>query len=131
MIPDVWTASVTVFHSVGQKEVRIIENLEPVISGHRLIVDRAAITALPEEEPHETLQYQLSRITRDRKALREDGKLDSLSSCVYKWEHILRNDTASTEPRFDEDRAIAAFQERLKSLGFEEDIDPASFLSRR
>jgi len=80
-------------HSTGQKELRIIDTLEPVMSNHRLVVDKAVIEhdytstmgSPPEMRNRYRLMYQLSRITRDRGALQKDDRLDALTLAVGRW----------------------------------------------
>lgn len=73
-----------------QKELRIIDTLEPLTSQHRLIVDRALISkdvkstegmALDKQHLYR-LFYQFTRITRERKSLPHDDRLDALSMAV-------------------------------------------------
>jgi len=76
-----------------QKERRIIDTLEPVISSHRLIVDRKVIEndyvstndLPPEKALKYQLFYQMSRITRLKGALVHDDRLDVLSMAVGYW----------------------------------------------
>lgn len=76
-------------HSV-QKEKRIVDTLEPVISNHRLIFDPrviekdyASIKSYPaERQILYSLFYQLSRITKQRGALVQDDRIDVLSILV-------------------------------------------------
>jgi hypothetical protein len=84
-----------------QKEARIIDTLEPVMSGHRLIVDQKVIqrdfdTA---KDVKYSLFYQMTRITRDRGALVHDDRLDALAIAVNYWvESMARdNNKASSE----------------------------------
>ncbi|WP_369141305.1 phage terminase large subunit, partial [Modestobacter versicolor] len=68
------------FRSKGQKELRIIENLEPVMSSHRLIVREEAIQADyngardvdGKQDIKYSALYQMTRLTRDRGALAHD-----------------------------------------------------------
>jgi hypothetical protein len=76
-----------------QKELRIVDTLEPVLNSHRLIVDPKVITydyksalSYPiEQQTRYMLMYQLSRITRDRGSLVHDDRLDALSIAVGYW----------------------------------------------
>jgi hypothetical protein len=81
-------------HSV-QKERRIADTLEPLMNQHRLIVDRKVIEEDyrgTEADPKYGLIYQLSRLTRDKGALRHDDRLDALSIAVAYWiEHMGRD----------------------------------------
>ena len=77
-----------------QKELRIIDTLEPVMSSHRLIVDQKLIqkdfdTA---KDPKYSLFYQMTRLTKDRGALIHDDRLDALAIAVNYWtEHMARD----------------------------------------
>lgn len=77
-----------------QKEARIIDTLEPVMTGHRLIVDQRVIqkdfdTA---KDVKYSLFYQLTRITRDRGALIHDDRLDALAIAVNYWTESMARD---------------------------------------
>jgi hypothetical protein len=73
-----------------RKEDRIIDALEPVMNQHRLIVDRAVVEwdyssnkdAAPEERLLYMLFYQMSRMCREKGAVRHDDRLDSLAQGV-------------------------------------------------
>lgn len=74
-----------------QKEKRIIDILEPVLSSHRLVVDSEVIKDdLKTEDPRYSLFYQLTRITRDKGALIHDDRLDALAGAVAYWQESLR-----------------------------------------
>jgi hypothetical protein len=91
-----------------QKEKRIIDILEPVLSQHRLVVDRKVIEDdLKTEDPRYSLFYQLSRITRDRGALVHDDRLDALAGAVAYWQESLRKNQDSVhEEHLEELRRI-------------------------
>ena len=73
-----------------RKEDRIIDSLEPVMNQHRLIVDRKVIEwdfksnpdAPPEERLLYMLFYQMSRMCREKGAVRHDDRIDCLSQGV-------------------------------------------------
>lgn len=108
------TYSVTVEevrHST-QKERRIIDTLEPVMNQHRLIIDRGVLEAdyrsvqnLPAEEGlMYQLVHQMTRITRDRGALRHDDRLDVLAMAVAYWAEAMgrEQDDAIEDERFEQ-----------------------------
>jgi hypothetical protein len=76
-----------------QKELRIVDTLEPVLNSHRLIIDptvinndyRSALSYPIEQQTRYMLMYQLSRITRDKGSLVHDDRLDALSIAVGYW----------------------------------------------
>ena len=73
-----------------RKEDRIIDSLEPVLNQHRLIVDRSVIEwdfksnadAAPEERLLYMLFYQMSRMCREKGAVRHDDRIDCLAQGV-------------------------------------------------
>jgi hypothetical protein len=73
-----------------RKEDRIIDALEPVMNQHRLIVDRGVVEwdynsnkdAAPEERLLYMLFYQMSRMCREKGAVKHDDRLDSLAQGV-------------------------------------------------
>jgi hypothetical protein len=93
-----------------QKEMRIIDTLEPVMSNHRLVVDQRVIEADYEsaKDLKYSLFYQLTRITKDRGALIHDDRLDALAMAVGYWvEHMSR----------DQDKAVQSIKD--KAIGKE------------
>ena len=73
----------TEIKSTGQKEVRIIDTLEPVISNHKMVITPECIrndySTVPEANYKYACFYQLTRITSDRGALVHDDRLDALA----------------------------------------------------
>jgi hypothetical protein len=76
-----------------QKELRIIDTLEPVLNQHKLIIDPKVIQKdfdsvqhhPPEKAQRYMLTYQLTRITKDRGSLAHDDRLDALAMGVAYW----------------------------------------------
>lgn len=75
----------------AQKELRIIDALEPVMNQHRLIFDKktiqedydtARVHFSPDKAPQYMLFYQLSRLSKERGSLRHDDRLDALAQGV-------------------------------------------------
>jgi hypothetical protein len=73
-----------------RKEDRIIDAMEPVLNQHRLVVDRSVIEwdyksnkdAAPEERLMYMLFYQMSRMCREKGAVKHDDRLDCLAQGV-------------------------------------------------
>ena len=73
-----------------RKEDRIIDSLEPVLNQHRLVVDRSVIDwdykSNPDEAPERRLLYmlfyQMSRMCREKGAVRHDDRIDCLAQGV-------------------------------------------------
>ena len=87
--------SVETVWASGQKEMRIIDALEPVIGFHKLIVNTQCLTddvnlcqKYPaEHRPMFSWLFQMKYITRDRGSLIHDDRLESLSQGVS---HLIR-----------------------------------------
>ena len=87
VMTKVHRCAITEVKSKGQKECRIADVLEPVLGSHKLVVLESVI-----EEDYRSAQnidgtfditycgmYQLTRLTRDRGALKHDDRLDALA----------------------------------------------------
>ena len=86
-----------------QKEKRIIDTLEPIMNGHRLVVDEQIIKDDFKLEPNHQLFRQLTRITKDRGALRHDDQIDALAIAANYWvERMDRDQTLSYNQHKDE-----------------------------
>lgn len=88
--------------AAGQKERRIIDTLEPVLNQHRLVVAESVVKAdLLVEDPSRQLLYQLTRVTKERDALKHDDRLDALAGAVAYWNEQL---SRSQEQAFEHNR---------------------------
>jgi hypothetical protein len=87
----------------GQKERRICDTLEPLMNAHRLVVDAAVIRKDYEtQDTKRQLFYQLTRMTRERGALKHDDRLDALAIAVNYWvEHMARDTETAHEEHLD------------------------------
>lgn len=90
----IYPCSVEEVRHSQQKELRIIDTLEPVMSTHRLVVDQKLIqrdfdTA---KDPKYSLFYQMTRLTKDRGALIHDDRLDALAIAVNYWTEAMARD---------------------------------------
>lgn len=102
-------------HVTGQKEARIIDNLEPALSTHRMVLDESCLTAMVADKSHSKDHeavlksgfYQLTRLTRDRGSLKYDDIIDALAGAVRWWTDRMARDVDNSladrdEERFDE-----------------------------
>lgn len=85
--------------AVGQKEARIIDSLEGLISEHRLVFNVAALKAdynvryseiEDAKKRNYRLTYQLTRITREKGALAHDDRLDALAGLAGMFIGLLK-----------------------------------------
>lgn len=80
--------------SAGQKERRVIDILEPVMMQHRLVVDESLVRrdskpcypSIPEDQQRQyRLFYQMTRLTREKGALRHDDRIEAVAGAVKYW----------------------------------------------
>ncbi|KLD78571.1 hypothetical protein ACFOPN_22170 [Xanthomonas hyacinthi] len=69
------------------KERRICDTVEPVLNQHRLVVDKALIRADAEADNHhyQLFHQLLSRMTRDRGAVKHDDRVEPLAMALAYW----------------------------------------------
>ena len=89
---DGWKCSVATVRTHQQKELRIIDALEPVTSQHRLVWDEGVAR-------NEQLQYQYTRITKQRNCLPHDDELEAMAMCVGQWQLELNQDPETSADR--------------------------------
>lgn len=91
-----------------QKEVRIIDTLEPVMNQHRLIIDPKAIQKdyddvmtkySPDVAPSYSLVYQMTRLSKERGSLKHDDRLDALAMGVRWFTDRLNVDQKNAKDR--------------------------------
>ncbi len=106
-----------------QKELRIIDTLEPVMNRHKLIVDYNVIkddTQIKDDRDIKySLFYQLTRITKDRGALRHDDRLDAVAGAVAYWvESMSRDELVAVDEHNEQllDKELEVFIEH--AIGF-------------
>lgn len=110
--------------SNAQKEKRIVDCLEPVINGHRLVVDRKLLEkdfksteALPPEQQNRyRLFYQMTRLTQDRGSLIKDDRIDAVALAMHYWTAAMTRDMAKVvqQKREEEfDRELAKYLEQM------------------
>jgi hypothetical protein len=114
--------------STGQKELRIIDTLEPLMNQHRLVIDkgvferdRKIIKGVPEKDQMTyRLAYQLTRITKDRGCLKHDDRLDALAGACQHWVESMaknRSTSADWEAKARRDHEWKEYRKELESLG--------------
>lgn len=119
VLARVYPVTVEEIRSNKQKELKIIETLEPVMSTHRLIVDKRVIerdaqTAL---DVRKSLFWQMTRLTRDRGALSHDDRLDALAMAVEHWREQLDIDNDRAVEKMREERMDAEFRKLMEAAG--------------
>lgn len=102
-----------------QKEKRIIDTLEPVMNAHRLVVDEKVILEdlkQVDNDQNYSLFYQMTRITKERGALKHDDRLDVLAMGVqYFINSMARDEVKAIDQHNQEmlDKELKVFMEHL------------------
>lgn len=89
-----------------QKELRIIDCLEPLLMGHKIIMNKSVIEEdypVYEADQHYSLFYQMTRISKERNSLVHDDRLDALQmSCGFWIEYLDRDAQAGLDEQLEE-----------------------------
>ena len=110
--PDGWSCNVETVRSTGQKEVRMIETVEPAMNQHRVIID-------PEVAKDEKFCVQLTQVTRLRGCLQNDDRLDCFSGCVRQFTDYLDQDDEAQASRVKDESITDEELERFnEEFGF-------------
>jgi len=116
-IEDVWES--------GQKELRIIDVLEPVIARHRLIVhediidyDVESVSKYPiDKRESYKFFHQLAKISREKGALVHDDSIDAVAGAVRKWVDRLAVDEKVRMEQKETDENIEFFKQWGGDIG--------------
>ena len=77
----------------GQKEVRIINALEPILNQHRIIIDKDTLEKDNQALTTNSFTFQLSHLTSERGCLKHDDRLDALTNAIiYLIEEMSNNE---------------------------------------
>lgn len=123
VLKRIYPVTMTEERSSKQKEMRIIDTLEPVISNHRLIVDHKVISDdyssvqvyPPEVRRQYSLMYQLSHCTRERGSLRKDDRLDVFAMAVARFSEQMAKDAQEATREANSARLHEELQSFMKS----------------
>ena len=80
--------AITEVKHTKQKELRIIDTLEPILMRHKLIVNQSVIESdyrRYEQGQAYSLIYQMTRICRDKNAIAHDDRLDAVTMASAYW----------------------------------------------
>lgn len=109
--------------SKGGKEHRIVDTLEPVITGHRLIIDPEVIQKDYEStqkyegemKKAKSLVHQLTRIAKEKGALRKDDRIDALALLVGHFVEIMDQDSSKAAARAHEEHLKRVLEDFRRS----------------
>lgn len=86
-------------YSSGQKEVRIINRLGPIMQRHRVVIhwsvveeDLRLCRGMANGGREYSLFWQLQNLTQDRQSIPHDDRIETLSAAVYLHAEVLQQD---------------------------------------
>ena len=128
LITPVFTAthpcSISEVKHSKQKELRIIDTLEPVMMRHKLIVATSVIQddyKVYERDPHRSLIYQMTRLSREKGALAHDDRLDAVTMAVAFWiEHLDRDAQVGLDEAWEEQ--LEAWMDEDRGVMYRDDM---------
>lgn len=117
LIEDVWES--------GQKELRIIDTLEPLMARHKLIIhedilqyDIDSTNKYPfDQRDSYKLFHQMTKISRDRGSLIHDDSIDAVAGAVRKWIDRINVDEKIRIGQKETDENVAFFAEWGGEIG--------------
>lgn len=127
-IEEVW--------ETGQKELRIIDILEPILSNNRLVIDESIIESdwkSVQKYPVErratySLFFQIARLTRDKGSLIHDDRLDALAGACRYWVQALAQDAEKIAARIKNENYRTLISNPLGNgqplKGFKQALEP-------
>lgn len=110
-----------------QKELRMIDTLEPILNQHRLIIDDSVVlkdyNSTSQYKSEVALRYQLfyqmSRLTKDKGSIVHDDRLDALAMCVAYWADNMAKDAELSildRKRELQDKELDLFMEQASGV---------------
>lgn len=106
--------------SVGNKEMRILNVLEPLIQAHRLVINRqVVIDDLRQQADKEkySLIYQMTRIARVKGALAHDDRVEALAMAAGYWQDLMSKDTEKAVEKHKGRLIDVEIRKYLKTIG--------------
>jgi hypothetical protein len=122
--------------SKGQKELRIIDTLEPVMNQHKLVVSPSVIQAdlkvarSDSQSMTYSVFYQMTRITKERNSLAHDDRLEAVAGAVFYWVEFMSKDQNKVEEQHKE-KLLKAELKKFKNHVIGTKPKPKSLLRTR
>lgn len=102
-----------------QKEQRIIDTLEPVMSRHRMVIDEDLVrreSQMQGEDLVYSFLYQLTHITRDRGSLHRDDRLDAVAGAVAYLQQHVQQDVDEAAKALEQERRQRHFDNLVERM---------------
>lgn len=114
--PNGWSCAVIGVHSTGQKEIRIIDALEPVMQHHRIVLD----PAIAAQHEVNSLGYQLVHMTKERDCQEHDDRVEALAGMVSQFTYALSTSPEQANIKRAEEAREARLREFYRQFGEKE-----------
>ena len=123
-----------------QKELRIVDTLEPMLNQHRLVVALSVVqsdteylndTTSIELNQKYSLFYQLTRLTKERGSLKHDDRLDALAIAVADFTETMDRDEEKAAESHRRALMQAEINKHMKAIGVSVVKGGGGFLSNR
>lgn len=117
--------------SHGTKEFRILDTLEPVVSSHRLIVDRKVIEQDIQQQMEKesySFVWQFTRMERMKGALSHDDRLEAVAMAASYWTEKMDRDAdrvVNMRREQARDDELRKFVREARGLGYKKVGRPA------
>ncbi len=106
------------------KELRIIETLEPILNQHRLVISKQALIRDADKKGDDyKFTHQLTHITKEKGSLKHDDIVDVIQMGVAYWQESLARDEEDEVARFEEEEIEAELEEFLSDMC---DVEPSN-----
>lgn len=105
------------YRAQGQKEARIIADLEPVLNQHRLILDAGALRKDVRGDHRYSLGYQMTHLTKDRNSLKHDDRVEVLSRVCRYFREQLATNTENADARHKQRLVEKAIDDLMREIG--------------
>lgn len=119
IVSKIYPCSIDEVTSKGQKEVRIINSIEPLTTNHKLIIDYELLQKDAEEAINKpdrvaySFIHQFTHITRDRNSLVHDDKLDALAIACEYIKHMVVVDSEALLRAIEEQEMERFLEEKI------------------
>lgn len=127
VLHEIFPCTLDEYKVVGQKELRVIDKLEPILNQHRLIMDKKIVEDQMDNIPRDAGErarlyngfYQLAYITKDRGSLKQDDRVDVLAEAVGHFTTQVDRDVKKAEEMSNQralERALEAHQKTCRAM---------------
>lgn len=105
------------YRATGQKELRILDALQPLTENHRLVID-------PSVAKNESFGFQYTRLSRDRGSLKHDDIIDAIAIGVEDLkEYVAVDPTTMARRKAEKEQQkeikdfLTAFKKQERNVG--------------